>query len=189
MIPMSESKKLVEHLETMFGDGKGPVVNSFRGSKTRERRLSTRELLAWQMRLEQRRMERLDFAVKTPKHQPFDATGEGGEEEEESSLVGDPGPTDIAMQNLLCPSIDDQLSRSGSSLTGFSIMEEIHEAKMLGTLQPHVEGTMIGAIQSYSRCPVDQLASCNEIMEGRRKEMLGLRARNDRALEQLGRRR
>lgn len=56
-----------------------------------------------------------------------------------------PSVNDLSVEHFLMPMVDQQLNTPGSSLTGYSIMEEIHEDRVMGKLHPFVEGEPIGA--------------------------------------------
>jgi hypothetical protein len=134
---------------------------------------------ALQLRKETARMERFDFAVKAGL--PFNNNG-AFEEESEDEL----SPHDLMTEMTLAPSVTDQLNKTGSSLTGFTIMEEINEARLRGTLETFVEGTPIGACHNGPRpCPAPALKSHNEIMDDRQRELRQRQARNDRTLDRL----
>jgi hypothetical protein len=137
---------------------------------------------ALQLRVETARYEKQDYATKTPTVHNMHGGAEGETLQFPDAQLG---AADLAEQEFLCPSVDDQLSRPGSSLTGLSIMEEIVEANHMKRMKPFIEGQPIGKIQKWTTGPAPALKTNNEIMEDRRKETLRLRAKNDRALDRL----
>jgi hypothetical protein len=132
--------------------------------------------------LEQRWLESGDWATKTPTlNEQLSA-----EEMNRPSGLPELKPADHEVVMLLQPSLESQLNRSGSSLTGQSIMEEIHVARLAGKLRPYSGREDIGAYKKREpNRPAPMLLSPERIAQDRRKEMLELRAANDRALARL----
>lgn len=131
--------------------------------------------LAKKLRLETARLEKGDFAVKKAMVVHADTSLDDDPGDDEPAI----SQADIDEFNFLNPTFDDQLNRGGSSLTGYSIMEEIEEDRLHGTLAPFVEGTPIGHIQNHKRGPAPMLKTEKELYEERQKELLELRAKND----------
>lgn len=144
---------------------------------------------------ESRSIERHEFGKKTSIPPIVDDVPAYGTTDEFRS-------NDEALQNMLYPSFDDQLNHTGSSLTGFSIMEEINEQIINGLLAPFIEGTPIGPIPvrytkpKNSRNPhKKQPSKMNGPMgrdrarmitgQRRQESMLAWRKKNDRKLELL----
>jgi hypothetical protein len=123
---------------------------------------------------EAREREIRDFAIATPKKPTV------GEQER---LMGRPedDAKDIEFALVMHPELEAQLTRPGSSLTGNSILREVHEDRLLGKIAPFTPGP-IGA---YSRRPAPVLYTLSNWPELARKEMLELRAKNDAALAAL----
>jgi len=95
-------------------------------------------------------------------------------------------PADVEIVRLLQPSLDDQLDRVGSSLTGESIMAELHVDRLAGRIKPFVEGEPIGAYKLRPEPkPAPELRTPERIASDKRQEMLALRAKNDRAMARL----
>jgi len=145
---------------------------------------------AKRLRIEQATRERADFAVKTPRRKSLDNMQsdsvdndnvQGGKFEEELP------PIDQALVEFQAPMIDAQLYRMGSSLTGISIMDEIHNDRLAGKLRPFVEGEPIGLIQHHKREPAPALVTQNEIMDGRRAQLRRRQKKNDRTLARIRR--
>jgi hypothetical protein len=96
------------------------------------------------------------------------------------------GPPDEEMEHFLGTPATGQMGAPGTSLTGYSINEEVAEMELLGTLRPFVEGEPIGCIRTDPpRVPPPSMLTRAEIMEGRRRQMLDARNRNDAVLESL----
>lgn len=138
---------------------------------------------AKRLRLETARIEQGDFGVKKAvpvppeRQEPDDDPVDEGEE-----LLSQ---ADIDEHNFLNPTIDDQVSRGGSSLTGMSIMEEIQEDRLNGTLQPFVEGEPIGVLKTWTRGPARMLKTERELYDERQKCLNELRAKNDAAIDAI----
>jgi hypothetical protein len=126
---------------------------------------------AQRLRAESARLERGDFAIKTPAYLY--------EDDVSAELISE---ADIDADTFLCPVVDAQLSRGGSSLTGYSIMEEIEEDMLNGKLRPFVEGEPIGVIKNWLREPAPMLKNEAELYNERQKELNELRAKNNASL-------
>ena len=119
--------------------------------------------------MEQRAREKHDFVRATPRHRPEDEDEEGNP----TRVISD---DDIDVSFFLCPSVEDQLNRPGSSLNGISIMHEI-------TTSPYrafVEGEPIGAY--VKRKPWRAPKDVRPIGHYRQEAMLHLRHKNDLAM-------
>jgi len=116
--------------------------------------------------MEQRARERLDFVNPTPKCVPEI-------ENEDGIAIREISDDDIDIASFLCPSVDDQLGRMGSSLTGLSIMREITSVPR----RAFVEGEPIGAY--VKRNPWKPPTDVRPIGHYRQEAMLHLRHKND----------
>jgi hypothetical protein len=127
--------------------------------------------LAKKLLMEQRGRELGHFGKPTPKREPLESEGAPRE-----------CPIDTDIDRFLCPSVDDQLGRPGSSLTGFSIMEEVSSCWP----RTSMKGEPIGA---YKKRDVPKPATLKVAREyyckrGRWKqeELMALRHKNDLAM-------
>lgn len=136
---------------------------------------------ALKLRIEQAQRERQDFLAPKRRTSVID------------TMQDKLKPSDVETLKFLTPSMDAMVGDPenrfnskglpGSSLTGRSIMEEIAEMELDGTVRPFVEGEPIGACNNgQTTGPAPALKTRNEVMEDRRKAMLSLRRRNDRFL-------
>lgn len=123
---------------------------------------------------EQKERESHDFVQKTKKAPTLDGNGRDGE-----PGIPELSMFDIEITHFLTPTVDDQLTRTGSSLDGRSIMEEISQSKRV----PFVEGTPIGA---YKKRPAPRRYTDAEVRdywvkrrEWVQEELTKLRHRND----------
>lgn len=140
----------------------------------------TRSDMAKQLRIETSQRERGDFVKKT-QVPPTDA-----DERYMSDADADEGGPGGAWGQQ--PDAALQMTQMGSSLTGYSVMEEITEDRLNGKLRPFIEGEPIGMIQKHDPKPAPMLKSKARIKEDERTEMLAMRKRNDTALDKLARR-
>ena len=137
---------------------------------------------ALELNAEQRWLERGIWARKTAR--VADLNGIDADTEVEQIELA---PADVELLHFTMPTLDAQLNKPGSSLTGMSIMEEIQSDRMHGKLRPYTKVEPIGAYErrepnSPAR-PVN--TDPNNQAELNRKEMLVLRAANDRAMERV----
>lgn len=116
----------------------------------------------------------MDFAKKTTTVQDGMRTGASPFEEPKVDIVG---------SEFLAPTVEEQLTTPGSSLTGRSIVEELTEDRMFRKIEPFTPGP-IGA---YKRRPVPRPYTIKDWRDPSlvRKEMLELRAKNDATLKSL----
>ncbi len=108
--------------------------------------ISDREKERIRLLAEARNQERHSRSGKTAVHQL-----ETGAQEDESVTLDTPSAGDIEIEHFLHPPVDQQLTTPGSSLTGYSIMEELFEALTFNRLRPFVEGEPIGTIPDEHR--------------------------------------
>jgi hypothetical protein len=154
-----------------------------RGTPMSEQRTPAQEE-AKRIRITHAVVEQGNFGQKTPAATTFDDV----ESDDDAGPMPDLAPADVEVVHFLCPSIDEQLDKPGSSLTGRSIMEEITEMYLNKTLRPFVEGEPIGCIPSTKKKREKQPTEARaRMITGQRRQdaMLRLRVKNDRMLKGL----
>ena len=144
-----------------------------------KRRRTPAEEEALRLRVETGARERLDFGKKTVRALTDEDAGYMAGEDVGGTAGGEWHEHPEAWQ---------QLGSMGSSLTGYSVIEEIREDRMLGKLRPFVEGEPIGAIHYHECKPAPPLRTPEQIKEEEREALRERQKRNDRTLAKLARR-
>lgn len=142
--------------------------------------------LSVELMLEQRWLEAGVWGTPKPTVQAIEAAQELDALANGHDPLAELGTADIAIIRFLSPTLDQQINEIGGSLTGMSIMEELRDDYWYWRVPPHREGTPIGAYE-LRPCPAaaPMLLSPEQLVTRKRKEMLDLRAQNDRALARL----
>lgn len=110
--------------------------------------ISDREKERIRLLAEARRQERHSRSGKTPALHMN--TGDR-EQDDGETISQELSAIDLDSEHFLHPGIDSQLSQPGSSLTGYSIMEELFEDITLNRLRPFSPGEPIGTIPDDHR--------------------------------------
>jgi len=152
-----------------------------KGQPVQPREMTDAEKVAHRLRVEKKQREAGDFGIPKTRTDTFDYS----DDENDFTTIDEDMTADVASEAFLCPSVDDQLSRPGSSLTGFSIMEELVQDRLAGKVKPFREGEAIGRIQNHKRGPAPMLRTPAELYAERQRELNALREKNDATIARI----